>query len=255
MIRQLKARQFNAYDPPEDDFPRCLRARRGNTWYNFGHWGHLGYYAGDPGTMKSTTLRCLVAAGLSGKEVFQQTFDLEDRIIIFADGQQPEDLFKASQRHTLDLAGKTHDDRFIAMNYTELTDPQERLNDLLHLINRHKRDLGMLILDCATDFLANPNDRTECMDMINGFGRLGTQFGTITLFVSHLTERADKHAPKKMYGTFGTEVGKLASWGYMTQQQGKYFGLTKGKFRYKALPNLWFTREDNDLIPEPYFPY
>jgi hypothetical protein len=255
MIRPLKATAYDPHDPPEDNFPRCLRARRGNTWYNFGHWGQLGFYAGDPGTMKSTTLRCLVAAGISGKEVFQHTFDLDDRVIIFADGQQPDDLFKAAQKHTLELAGKEADDRLIAMNYVEMTDPAERLNDLLHLINRHKRDLGLLVLDTITDFLVNPNDRHEVMDMINGFGHLGKQFGPTTLFVSHLTEKLDKAAPKKLYGTAGSEVFKLASWGYITVQQGQYFGLTKGKFRYGPIPNLWFTREGNELIPEPYFPY
>lgn len=251
----IRAKKFDSYDPPEDDFPRCLRARRGNQWYNFGHWGHLGFYAGDPGTMKSTTIECLAAAGLSGKEVFQQTFALDDRLILWADGQQPDDLWKLAQRRILNRAEREHDDRFIGMNYMSIINPTERLNDLYHLINRHRRDIGLIVMDTATDFLANPLDRQESIELINNFGKLGERLGLITLFVNHLTENKDKSAPAKMYGHFGTQLKNLASWGFINVQQGQYFGLTKGKFRYAPIPNMWFTRKDADLIPTPYFPY
>lgn len=250
----IRAQKYNSYDPPEDDFPRCLRARRGNQWYNFGHWGHLGFYAGPPGTMKSTTLKHLAAAGLSGEECFQQTFDLDDRLIIYADGQQPEDIFKASMKELLNLAGKEHDERLFGMWYPEMTQPIDRQNDLLRLINKYRKDIGLIILDTVDDFTL-PNDENASREFIENFKKLGKHFGIITLCVTHLTDKQDKSARLKMYGHLGTMLEKQSSWGFFTAQQGKYFGLTKGKFRYKSLPNLWFTREDNNLIPEVYFPY
>lgn len=252
MPTQLKAKFFNSYDPVAEDFPRAMRARRGNHWYNFGHWGHLGYYAGHRGTMKSTTIQNLVAAGLTGEECLQTTFDLGDRCVIWADGQQPEDLFTTAQRRILQLCNKQHDDRLIAAQYNEITKPHDRINDLYQLVHKHRKECGLLVMDCATDFLVDPNSRHESIDLINNCGKLGAHFGLITLFVSHLTDKMDKSS--KLYGTFGSEIDKLASWGFITVQQGKYFGKTKGKFRYKPIPNLWFTRHDNLLIPEPYFP-
>lgn len=250
----IRAQQYDPHDPPEDDYPRCLRARRGNHWYNFGHWGHLAFYAGPPGTMKSTTLKHLVAAGLSGKECFQQTFDLGDRMIIYADGQQPEDIFQKSMKDIMTLAGKDHDDRFLGMNYTDMTQPIDRYNDVLRLVHKHRKDIGMLILDCADDF-TNPNDELTSREFIENWKKLGKHLKMITLGVTHLTDKQDKSARKKMYGHLGTIWEKQASWGFYTDQQGKYFGLLKGKFRYPPIPNMWFTRQGNLLLPEPYFPY
>lgn len=250
----IRANRYDPNDSPEDDYPRCLRARRGNHWYNFGHWGHLGFYAGPPGSMKSTTLKHLCAAGLSGRECFQQTFDLGDKIIIYADGQQPDDIFKKSMKELLQLADRKEDNRLLGMSYTEMTRPVDRQNDLLRLINKHRRDIGMVVLDTVDDFL-NPNDQQESLEFIENFKKLGKHFGMITLCVTHLTDKLDKSARVKMYGHLGTMLEKQASWGFYTQQQGQFFGLTKGKFRYKSFPNLWFTRSDIHLIPQPYFPY
>lgn len=251
----ILGKQYDSNDPPEDDFPRCLRARRGNTWYNFGHWGHLAAVAGPPGTMKSTLLRNFCAAGLSGKECFQMTFDLGDRLIIWADGQQPPDIFADAQKQLLKLAGMDHCDRMIAMNYSEIPKPIDRLNDLYRLINKYRKDVGLLIMDTATDFVQDPNSYQESMELIGSLKLLGGRLGMTTLGVHHFTEKADKNAKQKMYGMLGTEWEKQASWMFYTAQQGKYFGWLKGKFRYKSFPDMWFTREGNHLIPQPYFPY
>lgn len=248
----IKATQFDPRDTPEADYPRCMQARRGNHVVNFGHWGHLGFYGGKPGTMKSTAVRFLVAAGLSGEEKLMQTFDLGDRLIIYADGEMPEDLFHTSMHHILKIAGKPYDDRLLGMSYTGMTNPTERYRDLLTLINKHRKEIGLVVWDGVANFMADPMDRHEAIDLLNGCGKLGRHFGMINVFINHLIDKNDKST--KLYGTIGSEVEKLASWGFTTVQQGKYFGQTKGKFRYKAFPNLWYTREDDLLIPEPYFP-
>lgn len=251
-MQQLKATKFDPSDSPDDDYPRCMQARRGNHVCNFGHWGHVGFLGGKPGTMKSTVARFLVAAGLSGEEKLQMTFDLGDKLIIYADGEMPEDLFHQAMQHILKIAGKTHDDRLLARSYTSMTDPEERYRDLLHLINIHRKDIGLVVWDGVANFMRDPMDRFEAIALLNGCIKLGKHFGMINLFLNHLIDKNDKST--KLYGTVGSEIEKLASWGFTTVQQGKYFGLTKGKFRYKSFPNLWYTREDDLLIPEPYFP-
>ncbi len=249
---KLKAKEFNSQKPPEDDYPRCIRARRGNYKYNVADWGHLGYFGGKPGSMKTTTIRYLIAAGLSGEEKLNFEFDLGDRAIIVADGEQPEDLFESGMHDILRIAGKQHDNRLIAASYTEMTNPLERYNDLLHLINRHRRDVGMVVMDGLANFMYNPNDRFETMNILREFDLLAKKLKFIPLMVNHLTDKNDKTT--KLFGVAGTEVDKLASWGFINEQQSKYYGLKKGKFRFKQFPNLWFTRTGNDLIPEPYFP-
>lgn len=232
----------------------ALRARRGNYAYNIGDWGSLGYFGGKPATMKTTMIQHLAAAGLAGKEILGFEFDLGDRCIIWADGEQPENQFNGGQLNILDLAGKEYDNRLIAHRYSSIIDPVERRNNLYSIIAKHRKELGLIVLDGVANFMVNSNDGDETKLITSRFNKIAIDFSCIGLFVNHLTEKADKST--KLYGTSGTEIDKIATWGFITMQQGKYFGLTKGKFRQdKSPPNLWMTNQNKKLITEPYFPY
>lgn len=250
-MRAIPFRQDSVADP---NTPTCLRVRRGNHYFNIGDWGSMGYIGGNPGTMKTTMTDYLAAAGLKGEEVLQFDFKLGDKCIIKADGEQPKRQFDKGCNRILELAGKDYDDRLIPYSFSGVIDAVERRNMLYEILAKYRKDLGLILVDGAAHFMADANDRHETKLVTSIFNKIAQDYSCMPLFVNHLTQRADKTS--KLYGTSGTEIDKICTWGWITMQQGPYFGLTKGKFREdQAPPNLWCTHVDGRLVPEPYFPF
>lgn len=234
----------------------CLGVVRGKIRYDVADWGHLGFIAGPPGSMKSTQLSYLGAAGICKKIVLGYDFDLGGRMIIWNDGEQPDNFVKAGEERLLKLGGCPEGSKqLLVKSYTHHITAKKKQEEMWETLFTYQDAMGLVVIDNVTNFLTNPNDIAETDQFLIRFIALAKHFKLLPLLVSHTTTPTDPKS--KLFGMIGTTIEKVASWGFRTAQQGRYFGVKLGKARYAPPPPLWVTHDDINqiLIPEPYFPF
>ena len=238
------------------DGPAVFRQQCGNFSINVGHHSHLGYLAGAPNNYKSTIIRYWIAAALMNESRLTFDYTLNDRCVLLLDGEQPEDIFNASVREMYNIAGGIdYDDRLQAHSLTGYTTARERQAEMWNLTVKHRKELGLVILDGGKNFISNFNDIRESTEFINNLLSMGKRTGCQVLVLSHITEKYGLDT--KPYGMFGTLLHDLSSWGYMTSRSGKYIMLRQSKARYGKTSPLYLTRNRETKLLEhlPYMPF
>lgn len=233
-----------------------LQLKNGNTWMNVAHWEHLVYLAGPAGTMKSTILRYLAAAASGEVTPLGFKLNLEGRRICWFDGEQPLDILSASIAQIQTLTGVGHDDYLDVFTVNGVQTQKERRDELWNFIygQTNPRNIGLIIIDCADNFLADLNDTKESVKFINDLKVTAKRLKCLILILSHTTSR--KGEDSKLYGMFGTKLKNYASCGFDMERIGRHFVMRQTKQRYAPIAPKFFSygKEHKVLIEAPYFP-
>lgn len=235
-----------------------FKVKRGDYLYDVGHWNHLCYMAGAPGTGKTTQLAYLTAAALSGEVIGGYRIDLQDRTVLLLDGEQPQDLYMRGKTKIEYLTKGKGMDRLIYPEQTlaSITKVKDREQEMWEIVMKHHKDLGILIIDRIGNFISDINSQVQSERLISKLLAVTEATNCLPIVVSHMT--IDKWGnPYKLYGTLGSIINQLFSEGLMTMKRSKYFGLVNHKVRYKPYPQLWAQVDDETglLVPERYCPY
>lgn len=200
----------------------------------------VGYIAGPKGTMKTTWLQSIQAAGLSGEMVNGFRFDLGDRVIVYADTELPEMLFDRNQIKVFDYAGLPHEphNQYYAMSLTAVDDYRERLERLAAVIKHYGKWMGMLILDRFDHFMEDPaRDTAGARKLIGWLKRIADENNTIVLGLTHTTETRDKLIDNQfLYGAAGRELQKAAAFGFITEKTNRRYSLIPKDTKYGETP-------------------
>lgn len=233
-----------------------FKVKRGNHVYNVGHWGHMAYLAGSPGSGKSTHLTYAAASALKNDWVLGYKIDLQNRNVIVIDGEQPPDLYQAALQRIGDKCGGENMDRLIFPNESlaSITRVADRRNEMLQLLTKHKKDLGVVLIDRIGNFVSDPNNARESESLQAKLMTIMEMTRCMMVLVCHVT--MNKFATEtKLFGMQGTFIKQSASWGLLTQKQSKYMGLLPDKTRYGSFPPLWAQYKSGELHEEKYCPF
>jgi hypothetical protein len=230
----------------------------GNHWKNVGHFGHLGFIGGKPGTMKSTLLRYIAASG-SGTNPLGFRLNLGGRKIMWYDGEQPDDIVVRGVRQIVKMTRATAplESFFEMASMNHILDPRERRKALwADIFGRvdPRGETGVIIIDGIANFVNNINDFEEANTVVNQCIQVAKRLNCMVIVLAHL---ADRESGSKLFGALGTEVEKLASWGFHMERRGKYFVMSdkKGRYGFIAPKGFQFGKLDGTLIEEPYYPW
>lgn len=235
-----------------------FKVQRGDYLYDVGHWGHLCYMAGSPGSSKTTQLDYLTAAAISGETILGYKIDLQGRSVLRIDGEMPQDLYMRGKARIEHLCKGKGLDQLIYPDQTlaSITKVRDREQEMWEIVMKHHKDLGILIIDRIGNFISDINSQVQSEKLISKLLAVTEATNCLPIVVSHMT--IDKWGnPYKLYGTLGSMINQLFSEGLMTCKRSKYFGLINHKLRYKPYPQLWAQVDDETglLIPERYCPY
>lgn len=230
----------------------------GNHWRNVGHFGHLGYIGGKPGTMKSTILRYIAASG-SGVAPLGFRLNLNGKRIVWYDGEQPEDIVVRSVKDIMRMAGgRAALDSFFEMHsLNHIVDPFERRKALwTDILGRvaPRNDTGVIIVDGLGNFIQNINDFPEANEVANKLLQIAKRMDAMVIVLAHL---AEKDGAAKLFGAAGTEADKAASWGFHMESRGKYFVMSdkKGRYGFIAPKGFRWGSQTGILTEQPYYPW
>lgn len=240
-----------------------FQIKSGNVIQNVGHYEHVGFIGGKPGTMKSTILRYIAASGADGCMPFGFKLNLEGRKIVWFDGEQPKDVVVNSVNHIAELSCTTDVHDYLEMyelnGISSTADKEKELARIIiqDLIVRRMQNMdnqaAVVIIDGLSNFCDIHNfDRIERFmgKLMEASKRMNAMF----IVLSHLTANGDG---TKLFGAGGTRLEQLASWGFYMRSEGRYFVMTQAKGRYGFVAPKAFTwaKEKNQLLMEPYFPF
>lgn len=228
-----------------------LQLRNGNKWMNVAHWEHLVYLAGPAGTMKSTILRYLAAAGSGKVNPLGLRLNLNGRRIAWFDGEQPLDILSKSIAQIGTLAGVEHEDYLDVFTVNGVQKQSERRNELWDFLygQTNPRNIGLVIIDCADNFIADLNDTRESMAFVNDLKLTAKRLRCLILILSHTTSR--KGEDSKLYGMFGTKLKNYASAGFDMERIGRHFIMRQTKTRYAPVsPKFFSYGKENNVLEE-----
>lgn len=240
--------------------PSLLQIKSGNYTKNIGHFGHIGYIGGKPGTMKSTILRYIAASGANECTPFGFKLNLGGKRIVWFDGEQPRDIIISSVNHIIELSCHTREswDKLDYLTMFELNGiqrPVERRREMWRIIMEeldYRKDTGLIIIDGISNFVSNINNFDEVDDFMNKLTTVAKRLDCMIIVLSHLTGDGEK-----LYGSAGSRLDQLASFGFHMSSQGGYFtmSLAKGRYSYIAPKSFRWGKGVNELIEQGYFPF
>lgn len=232
-----------------------FQIKSGNHWKNVGHFEHLGFIGGPPGSMKSTLLRYIAASGKPGFTPFGFRLNLGGQRISWFDGEQPRDIVVESFKHIQGMA----DIDFLDMY--ELNGIQSAVGRRREMFRIFREDLdvrkntGLIIIDGLSNFVRNINNFDEVEDVMDKLNTSAKRLKCMILVLSHLANT--EGGGKKLFGAGGTRLSQLASWGLEMSIQDKYFimNIVKGRYGYVAPKYFEFDKRKNVLLELPYCPF
>ncbi len=235
-----------------------FQIRSGNYWSNVGHFQHIGYIGGKPGTMKSTILRYIAAAGVPGFEPFGFRLNLGGKKVVWFDGEQPKDIVIKSVKHILDLTQNQSTDFLTMYELNGIQSSVARRAEMFRVFREdldHRKDTGVIIVDGLSNFVRNINNFDEVEDFMDKLTTSAKRLNCMIIVLSHLA--ATEGGGTKLFGAGGTRLDQLASWGLHMASMDRYFMMTMTKGRYGGIaPKFFEFGKDKGLLTEPfYFPF
>lgn len=236
-----------------------LQIQSGNYWQNVGHYEHIGFIGGKPGTMKSTILRYFAAAWGGNYTPFGFRFNPEPgQRIAWFDGEQPRDIVVGAVNHIRELGGVDTTDYLDMFELNGILLPVDRRRELWRIIYQviaPNKSHGLIIIDGMANFLDNINNFDEVNQFMNCLTTVAKQLKVMIIVLSHLASDGD--GGQKLFGSGGTRLSQLASFGWFMSAYGPYFvmDLTKGRYGFVAPKIFRFGKEKNILLMEPYCPF
>lgn len=234
-----------------------FKVRRGNYVYPVGHLGHFAYWAGAPGSGKSTNLCYAAASALKEDWVLDYRIDLKGRSVLIVDGEQPPDLYKRSIDRIYKLCEGLNTDRLIFSeeSFCAITNVKDRRREMLEFLIKHQKDAGVIFIDRIANFVADPNNTRESEGLQSALLKISDKFKPLMIPVFHTTPQKYGGGETKLFGMQGSLAKQISSWGILNVKQSKYFGVLCDKSRYGAFPPMWCQFKHGELIQEPYCPF
>ncbi len=154
--------------------------------------------SGEAGLGKTAIARALAASMLSGRTKAGLKARL-DKKILWIDTEQPKPVFQRTMRNICHQAG-TDDSNLIAWWGTE-HDARDRLAVVNMLVEKHKEEIGLVVIDGYRDIVVDINDNTEATSLIQHVMKWRSITGAIICGIIHVNEGS-----MKLRGTIGTEL-------------------------------------------------
>lgn len=239
-----------------------FQIQSGKYLQNVGHYEHLGFIGGKPGTMKSTILRYIAAAGAEKCHPFGFRLNLGDKSVIWFDGEQPKDIVVNSVNHIVELSCANKADYLEMYSLNHLPKPIDRRRELHRIVReeispRHDynepHQAGVIIVDGLANFVNNINNFDEVGDFMDQLTTTAKRLKCMVIVLSHIV---DFGGNRKLYGAGGTRLEQLASWGFYMRSEGQYFimELAKGRYGWVAPKVFRWGKGKNELIESIYCP-
>lgn len=235
----------------------------GNNFINFAHEGHVVYLAGPPGSMKTTIMKHIAAAGAGNCTPLGFKTNLDGRRVIWFDGEQPEDVLIKAVHDIIEMSGG-QTEFFDVHSLVDLGDyakkpkfnsrpynfiRKEKMFDELFSYNVYS-NVGMIFLDAGSHFITDINDFREAEQFAGELMRYAKRFKCVIFVLSHVSQ---SNGIFKLFGSWGTKLKERASCGFDTERRGPYFGLRQTKLRIgDPLVPRWFTYDGKELMEEPF---
>lgn len=188
---------FSMDDEIVDLVPGIVIVRDGREWPLVPLEGLL-TISGEAGLGKTAIARALAAAMLSGKQKAGMKVKL-DKKVLWIDTEQPKPVFQRTMRNICYQAG-TDDRRLIAWWGTE-HDAPDRLAIVNMLVEKHKHEIGLVVIDGYRDIVVDINDNAEATSLIQHVMKWRSITGAIICGIIHVNEGS-----MKLRGTIGTEL-------------------------------------------------
>ncbi len=244
-----------------------FQIRSGNYWQNVGHYEQLGFIGGPPGSMKSTILRYIAAAGSQDCEPFGFRLNLGDKRIVWFDGEQPRDIVVNSINHIKDLAncGEQKVDVLSYLDMYELNGitaegmsiPAARRKEMWRILREdirihQNKEIGVIVVDNLANFVTSVMDWTAVETFLGQLMTIAKRYKCMVLILSHITKDGEK-----LFGAGGTKLLECSSWGLRMSKQQQFFQLAEMKLRYGTIAPKVFLwgKGKNELIEQGYQPF
>lgn len=167
--------------------------------YNVGGLGMIGLITGEEKSRKTTFLKAVVAAALSGKTFINVKIDIEAKRLIYFDTEQPQQYFHRTQTQAHLLAGLENNHPAHTAIMMRKFSVEQRIAAIDRVIETTD-DIGLIIIDGALDLVKNFNNETECQEAVQRIMTWTEKSGALILAVIH-----------KSRGKYSKAIGHLGA--------------------------------------------
>lgn len=222
--------------------------------YRVANYGHVGFVAGEAGSMKSTFVKTICAAALSRRKVLFNKVDIGDKKIMYFDTEMPKDLFVDHIDNMFAIANVAPvevAERFLGISLVGEPEPTKKREMVLKAIRSKGEEIGIVVIDVIADLFDDENDTEKTQQFIGELASLASDYNSIYLIVSHINDS------KKLLGSIGRKLHRKSSFGMNLQKVTPTTSFVEsGKTRYESYPPFEFTLNKSG-IPEPgdYIPF
>ena len=225
--------------------PMCLGILEGTKSRRLFTYGNISMSNGKAKSRKSFLVSLLLAAFHSKDENFQDFFigpKEKKSSILFDTEQSIYDVQKVARR-VPKLLDENINEYYVYA--TRTADTEHRLIELENAIKRHKKELGLVVIDGIADLVMNINDRAECVEVITMLMQWSTIYNVHIHTILH-ENKGDSNAR----GHLGTELTNKCETvlGIKIDSNDKMNSVIEGKYTRGAKFNDFILSVDQDTI-------
>lgn len=235
-------------------FEEILSFNYGPNKYYTGFRGSILVIKGLPGSGKTSIVKFIAAASISGKEIGGFICPQKFKIDII-DAEQAEYLIEYSKQdieNTLSIDRSILDESLNYFSISHIADPVEKYEEVKSLITSNNGDI--VIIDNLSSISGDLNNSFNASNMASELNTLAKNKGKLLVLLSHVNEAG------KSFGALGTQIENYADVQLYLQRDYDegYTIVTNTKNRLNRsgeIPTFDFTIIDNsEIILGPYIP-